>query len=368
MILSGVDSRNIRAARAFLLSRMDFEVRILDIPHIPEKELDGLIRYRLRSLYPGNPRETAFDYRVERGGRRRQAVVFISRLATVEKSRSSAHGLPLVLPYSIVQKIGKANRDCRIWFCLPDWAELSLFRAGLLVSSTVHSTDNGVPFDLHQAAEEIPQKARGFPLIVVAPAADLPRVEAAAKARGTGGVRALAFEDLAVEHRKVDGLFGAPRRPLLVFPPAVRIAALATIVCLLALQVLFKQVRKMETENGVLKKTHSLLESQSLGALALRKSVDDLSASLSRITERKPQDTYQFLSELADVLRNDAQVRSLEIDGDTFRIEAKGLNPLQLMEGFRDNPRFGAVRLSQVVPEPRSVKERFSISGVFRAR
>ena len=60
-----------------LVSRLDFDVQVLSVPHVPENEMDGLIRYRLRSIYPGNPGETSFDYRLESDGQVRTAVVFI---------------------------------------------------------------------------------------------------------------------------------------------------------------------------------------------------------------------------------------------------------------------------------------------------
>ncbi|MGO9307791.1 MAG: PilN domain-containing protein [Spirochaetia bacterium] len=368
MIAAGGESSNGRRAGAFLLSRPDFEVRILDIPRIPEKELEGLVRYRLRCLYPGNPRETVFDYRIESDGRRRQAVVFITRQAVLQECRISAGGAPLLLPYSLIRKTGRAEKDCRIWFCQPEWAELSIFRAGLLVSCMVRSWARGASFDFHQAEEQVPPEGRGLAVLVIAPAEDLLRITAAETSAEDRDVRFLDLDRLAAVHRRVDGLFGERKRSRSVLSPAARLIGLSMIVCLLAVLLLFKQVRQLESENAILRRTHSLLEAKSRAALAMRKSVDELSAVISRIEEKRPRDSYRLLSALARVLGRGVQIQNLQIQGDTFRIEAAGFNALRMMDGFRDNPWFGDVRLSAVVPDGRSGRERFSLSGVSHVR
>lgn len=123
-----------------------------------------------------------------------------------------------------------------------------------------------------------------------------------------------------------------------------------------------------ESREGALKKTYSVLESQIRRTLDLQKDVDALRAELARIDSARPQDLYLFLSELTGVLGEDVQIRSIQIQEDGFQIEAVGSNPLRLMEGFRNSALFDAVKLSQVVPDARSGKERFSFSGVFHAR
>jgi hypothetical protein len=54
---AGSESANGRAD-GVLVSRGDFDFQVLDLPAVPDKEIEGLIRYRLRSLYPGSPGET----------------------------------------------------------------------------------------------------------------------------------------------------------------------------------------------------------------------------------------------------------------------------------------------------------------------
>ncbi|MGA2641448.1 MAG: hypothetical protein ABSG21_11185 [Spirochaetia bacterium] len=351
-----------------LLDRADFEVLILDIPRIPAKELDGLIRYRLRSLYPANPRDTAFDYRVESDGSRRQVVVFVSRLAVLERYRSAADGRPLLLPYSLIRRAGRIQRDCRIWFCRPEWAELSIFRAGLLASCTLVHWQKDAPFDLLRAEENVPPEAQGLPVLVIASNSDLLRLRTGKAGKENKEVRFLSFDDLAAAQRKVDGLFIDRKRPLSVLPPAVRIIGLSIVVSLLAVLLTFKLVWQAEGSAANLKKAHALLERQSRDALAAQESVDELSAELSKIDAKKPQDTYRLLSELSRVLGSNVQIQSLEIQGDAFRIEAVGSNPLRSMEGFRDNRFFSGIKLSQVVPAAHSGEERFSFSGVSRVR
>ncbi len=102
--------------------------------------------------------------------------------------------------------------------------------------------------------------------------------------------------------------------------------------------------------------------------MAVQKDVDALRAELSRMIAEEPPDLYSLLSELRRVLGSDVQIRSLKVQADSFVIEAISLNPLRLMQGFRGSTFFSSVKLSQVIPDPLSGKERFSFSGVFHAR
>ncbi len=77
---------------ALLVSRLDVDVQVFDIPPISDRDLEGLVRYKLRSRYPGNPRQTSFDYRVAQRGKIRRVIVFVARTSTVEAYRAAAAG------------------------------------------------------------------------------------------------------------------------------------------------------------------------------------------------------------------------------------------------------------------------------------
>ncbi len=349
---------------ALLASRLDFDVQVLSIPRVPDNEIDGLIRYRLRSIYPGNPDETSFDYRLESAGARQVAVVFISRKKVLAGYRSAAGQKPICLPYSLIRKTVRARKNIRIWFCHPGWVEISAFRAGLPLSNAVVPREEGaLDFGHVESVEQ--DDVRTLPLLLIACKEDIDRMRQQSPAAQP---QLLSFPELESGLRNVDGLFREKKRTPAILTPAARIAGLALIVAVLAVSVFFKRVWMEENRAAILVKTYSTLEKQSSRTIVLQKQVEGLRSELARLDSAEPQDLYLFLSELTRALGDDVQIRSLQVQGDSFQIEAAGSNPLKVMEGFRDSARFDAVKLSQVVPDVRSGKERFSFSGVFHAR
>ena len=256
-----------------LLSRLDFDVQILDVPHLPDKELEGLVRYRLRSLYPGNPKDTVFDYRVERDGQRREVVVFVSRQVILERYKVTAEGTPLLLPYALIHETGMMRKNCRIWFCHAEWAELMVFRAGLLVASTVFVRKKESPLDFLRQEERDGEETQSLPVLVFASPTDVQGIT-----RLLGGrreARVQSFDELLSQQRKVDGIFREQKRDPRI-PRVAQIAALSPIVLVMAVLLLFKQVWREENAIADLRKAHTQLEIQSRTALALQKDVNEL--------------------------------------------------------------------------------------------
>ncbi len=355
-------------ADGLLVSRLDFDVQVIDIPPVGEREVEGLLRYRLRSIYPGNPQDTAFDYRIAQSGRSRRAVVFICQRKTLEKYRNAAGRLPLLLPYMLVSRLGEKRGDLRAWCCRRDWLELSVFRGGLPVSSTVQRRNGSDPFDMSKAEETLPEELRSLPAVVVAGSAELAGIREQLGTTLPEGVELLSFAELAAEAGKPDGLF-EERKPTPVFlsRPA-RVGVLAGAVAVLSILLFFKYVASVEGRYESLKKKHTALEQEGRRVIAAQKEVADLGAELSRMQAHEPPDLYALLSELSSVLSGDAQILGITVRERSFQVEAVGRNPLKLMEGFRSRAAFKDVRLSQVVPDARSGKERFSFSGGFDAR
>jgi hypothetical protein len=346
---------------ALLMSRLDVELRVLEVPPVPKKDLEGLIRLRLRSVYPGNPRETAFDYRLVRHGKTRRAVVFVSQKATVEAYRAAAERRPLVLPYQLISARVPRRGQFRAWFCHEKWAELLVYRDGMLVSSTVRRRTRGKRFDLETEEGRLPAESRTAPFIVVAPAEELERMAS------IEGAVYLPLESAHAGHGRPDSLFPPAGRKTFL-PAAVRTGLLSAAVLVLGLLLLFKYVRQAENRSGCLADLADSLEKGNRESLALQQELDALLAERERLDAEKPRDLYLLLSELSGVLGDAARIRSITVRDDGFQLDATGNNPLRLMEGFKARGAFSDMKLSQVVPDADSLRERFSISGVFHGR
>ncbi|RPJ03259.1 MAG: hypothetical protein EHM28_15640, partial [Spirochaetaceae bacterium] len=74
-------------SHALFMSRLDFNCKIIPVPPVADEEIGEILRYKIRSLYPGDPEHTVFDYKIfqsrsgESGDSQRvhkQALVFIT--------------------------------------------------------------------------------------------------------------------------------------------------------------------------------------------------------------------------------------------------------------------------------------------------
>ncbi len=346
---------------ALLMSRLDFEVRVLDIPPVPERDIEGLIGLRLRSVYPGNPRDTAFDYRIVSRGAGGRAVVFVCRRSTVEAYRGAAGRRPLLLPYLLVSHLAPKKGGFRVWVWAGRWAEHLVFDDGALVSSTVRRLARGKSFELAREEERLKPEERTGRLLVVARQDQLPSLS------NPGGADVVALESVGLPRRFADGIF-AGRRARALPGPAVRLTLLAAAVIVLGLAAFFRLVRAEEAYDGRLRAFAGSLQKSNQAVLAVRKEAEDLAARAARLSAGQPRDAYQLLSDLSAVLGDNVRLRTLTLSEDSFQLQAVGENPLKLMEAFASRPSFSGMRLSQVVPDPRTGMELFSISGVYRAR
>jgi hypothetical protein len=351
-----------------LMSRLDVDVQVLDIPSIPEKEVEGLIRYPLRSIYPGNPNLTIFDYRLQNIGKDHRAVVFISQRSTLEKYRARADKIPLFLPYCFYERLAKKRGDLRVWFCFRDWIELTVFKAGSVASSIVLRRDNGEPFDILFAESELSEEVRELPVLCVASDEETERFRQDLQMDAPDVFSFMSFRELFAQSGKTAGLFNPPRQQPKFLTPAIRLISLAAAVLVISILVFFKYVASVERGYEQLKSQYAALEMANRNTIAIQSEADALKVELSKLQAEKPQDLYPLLSELFSVLGTDAKVQSIAFQNDQFQIKAVGANSLKLMEELKRRPSFGSVNLSQAVADPRTGKETFSFSGAYHAR
>jgi hypothetical protein len=223
-------------------------------------------------------------------------------------------------------------------------------------------------FDPRKAEDELPEDVRALPCVVIAAQSDQVCLGGSGRAAHPEAMQFLSIQELYASLRKTPGLFGVPGRKGAHIAPSIRIAALALLIGILGVLVLYKNVWMAEAHLSRLKGTHAILQEQSEWAIAVQAEMDSLRAETTKLNAERPQDIYLLLSSLAAVLGSEVRIRSLQVHGDSFQVEAIGANPLRLMERFREHPLFETVKLSQVIPDPRLGKERFSFSGVFHGR
>jgi hypothetical protein len=287
-----------------LMSRLDFEVRVLDIPPVPDREIAGLIRLKLRSVYPGSPHDTAFDFRLVRRGSVRRAIVFVSRTSKVDAYREAAGRRPLVLPYQLIVPRVPKRGIFRAWILQGTWAELLVFRDGVPVSSTVKRLGRARRFDLETEEGSVPEHLRSGTVVVAAPAGQLDSLE-----KRDGAVY-LPLETMNSARWKPDGLFRPEQKR--AFPKQrTRLIALAVGMVVLGFLLFYKYVGSIEAQVDRLSSLAASLEKSSQEAIDAQREIDALRAERARLESLSPRDLYRLLSEVSIVIGGRARIVSM---------------------------------------------------------
>jgi hypothetical protein len=330
---------------ALVMSRRNIDVRVLDLPRISSAHAAAVIRHRIRSIYPGSPEETVVDFRLFRHNRARRAVVWIGRTDVVSLYRAAAGARPLLVTSALVSGIVPRRGRCRVELRHDGWKEMLEFEDGLLQSS---QTGNG----RHRADPAPVRIAVCVPPLTAAPGNAEP---------------VMPVSLLAARLGRVQGAFDPHEDRARGFAP-VRLGALAAAALVLALMVFFKVVQRAEHRAVELHAVSAALQAGSRSRDTARMEMSKKEAELARLNRSAPRDMYALFSELASVAEGGIRIRSIVVSGDTFRFEAVGKNPLQLVERLHGRGKVSEIRLSQVVADPAVPTESFSISGVFHGR
>jgi len=334
-----------------LVSRLDCDVRVVEIPPVPEREVHALLRYRLRSLYPGSSEETVIDHRLIGDGR---ALLLIMRRDILELYRRAAGRRRLLLPFELFERQAGRRDALRVWFLAGSWQEHLVFRRGAVESSGLYRAD-GDTSELRPLEQGIPPETLAIPALYFASAAE--------PTEPPPGALVVSAADLHVG--SAAGVFRERRRGL---SWGLRVLALASLAALLGLLVLYRFVGTVERRAEALRQAAADLQAVSARILLLQDEIGDLERSIGVLEARRPLDVYAALSAVGRTLGGEATIESLVLRGGAFQIEAVASDPLGIMERFRRSESFEEAKLSQVVPDPRTGAERFSFSGSFRGK
>jgi len=351
------------------MNRPDFDLKVVELPRLGEREVEGFLKYRTAGLYPAHPGETAFDYRIWRQDKTQFAFLFITRRAVLESYREKAAGRPLLLPFLLVLPYLKehAGQGAGFLVLCPDCLEVFVFRPGRPPAAFLHrrakrlDTDLGAALRLAGAGEPVPSW-----VVLCGPQEEAELgARAAALAPEGAAPRLVRVADALRRLGRDRGLFAPPRRaPLL--SAGLRRQLLVFCLLLLGLLALRKLAGREQAYHQALLRQAGLLQSRSEVAALLQEQVQALARQKDSLLERRPEDPYRLLSELQAILRPPARIQSFVLERRFFQLEAVGPNPLALMDSFRAGEYFAEVRLLQTVPQPGSELEQFKITGSVR--
>jgi len=363
-----------KRSAGIMVSRLDYDVQVIELPSLAEKEVEGFLTYRIRSLYPGQPDQTAFDYRILARGGKRYAVLFLFRRETLEEYRRLAAGKPLFSSFSVLLPLlgrDRPGRDllCLFWHDL--WLEALVLREGEPPRSFAGKRGAGAAAELSQILSIAAADLSRADFLMVCPEEEqealrellAPRLPESATLTVLSAPQAL--RRIA---RGPEPLFAGRPDPFPV-PRSLRLELGVALVLLLAFLALKRTVDRDASYLASLRREMQAAQGRSAQVLALQKEIEDLQARSAGLGRKRPADPYRVLSELQSVLGPGTRINSFVIERGTFQLEAVGPDPLRLMEVFKARTEsFENVKLIQIVPLRDTSRELFRITGYAHAQ
>jgi len=341
-----------------LLSRLDCDVRCLELPPVAEREIPALVRYRLRSVYPGSLEHAVIDHVSQRRRGGLVAVVSIMERETLAKFRVAAPRASLsLLSVALLREPALQTMSCFV--CGSSrYTEVLKLENGVLLDSVL--VKRAGPCADEQRVQRLLGKSPPAPLLILAPRGEL---ESTVQRLGAGGApEKCALESLELPRRGAPPLFRPPR-PWKAPRPAVVRAALAAAVVLLTVGVVRREVDRRQAELSLLRS--AVLGSQTAGQRTadLLAQYSEASARVRELVRARPVDLYQFFCDLHDELGPGVLLQDLVLQGESFQFQALGPSPLALMQRFIADPRFHEVRLLQTTPLVDGSRHQFIVTG-----
>lgn len=355
--------------RGLLMSRLDFDIRVLKLPSIPRSAVEGFLRYRSRSLYPGNPEETAFAYSLVGSRGARFAVLFLCPRSTVESYRKLAAGSPLYLPFHFYRPFldRRSPRATVLTSWLGDCVDLLLWDSEAGFRAAAIRRGASFEEDWAKVSSGIPSHLGKPRWVALCGDRDREAIQGTLAPAGSGSVRIVRYADIRLRPSRRQSLFALPRDPRGIVP-RVSLPVLGLLVLVLASLVVKKGVDREASYARALQKALVERERTNARLTELQNEIETMGTSLAQLRGRQPVQPYEVLSELASLLGADTSIRSFVLENGSFQLEAVGSNPLDKMEQFRSGGRFANVRLLQIVPLKDSQQELFRMTGKILAQ
>jgi hypothetical protein len=348
-----------------VLFRPDAMVKIVDVPPVPEKELAALLRYRIRSLYPGKPETVALDYTLLSGGEGKTATVYLMEETIIGECRRLCGPARLVLPCLLLDEAARREPDIGEILCLHgEWMERLSYSAGILVESRVVRRSQELCGDLAELG--FSAEGDGERIVVVRIVPSGAGEEDAL--RDCFPRRVLSFvslEEICGGRFRGAGLFRSKKKSFFR-DRKKRMFLWGVLVTALFFAVLGKRLAFAEKTYRILKERYTGLERESLAARDLERKQEELRKTLSSLRSKGSPDVYRLFGELSSAFAGEVEIVSFSLKGVSFQFEGRAENPLDIVRRLEKNPGFSGVRVHSVLPF-QGEKKRFFLSGVYRA-
>ncbi len=357
--------------RGLLMSRLDFDSKIIEIPPIPEANVRDMLSFKIKSLYPGDPAGTRFDYKPFSAGKKRYAVLFITKKHVIEEYKSIAGKKSLLLPFTLLKNRMQQYREEAACFLFwhPDWVELFILRQGVLGATTVLKRGRQLKSDLRKIAKILAKEQGDMPLFHYCGQGEGRLIDESSRLYLDGHPAEIHLFNDFLNHRiaRGDTLFAPPSRTRLP-PLKQRIGIYAFALLLLSGLLYNKCALNLAEYEKYLEQRRN--ESVKLYAdiSSMQNEISKLEEKLLMLRSKKPVNLYSLFNDLSGVFGEQTDLLSFILKGNSFTLEAITPSALALEERLKKHPSFGNISLPEFKPERNSNKERFRLQGVYNAQ
>jgi hypothetical protein len=354
-----------------VMSRLDFDSKIIEVPPIPDSNIRDMLSFKIRSLYPGDPALTQFDYKIFSANKKRYAIIFISKKQVIEEYKSIAGKKSLLLPFTLLknQLIKYKEQDACFLFWHSDWVELFIIEQGLLTTTTVLKRAKQIRTDFRKIGKILVKQNKDISLISYCAENEQKKIQENFETHlPDNQFKINLFKDfLAHRIKKSDALFAPPSKRQL--PPLKKRMAIYAFSTILLCALLYNKcaVNLLEYEKHLEKKKTEFIKLYA-DITAMQNEISKLEAKLMSLRAKKPVNLYHLFNDLAVVFSDETELLTFILKDDKFQMEGIGPSALTLEERLKKHNSFSQVSLPEFKPEKNSYKERFRMQGVYNAQ
>lgn len=366
---------------ALMMSRLDFAIKVTEVPPVHQSEMHNLLSYKLKSLYPGDPESTVFDFKVITKNKKRYAVLFITSRKTIEDYKKSTGNRPLVLPFPIINKIMKKHPDdnALLFFWHKEWIDISIYTEGVFSTSSAIKREKEAFLDFLKIRNILPKDYTEYRCIFLCLNNEIKDIkkQSAELFKKVKNIEFLPLEDsITLLEKKYDFLF-RKKQQAFIFHKKLRIDILLLILFVTISFAFNKQVNNRAEYLSRLKiKLNERIEQSRHKQNYLR-----LKEKKMKLLSRRPVNAYLLLSEISKIFGNETKISSFKLDTKDelvfsqdgtrkreviktirFTIEGKtNTDAFKYINLFNNNPYFKDVTIPKIDLE----RDIFILEGVF---
>ncbi len=355
-------------SHTILMSRTDFTVKVVEVPPLPDDQLRPMLAYRIKSLHPGDPARTVFDYQLITRDENRFAVLFITRQAVRDSYRHLGEKNLFILPFHLMKRDILKNTAPEAYFLFwhRHWIDIFAVRNGRPDASYVIRRTTALKSDLNKIMKLLAPADDAAPFTHYCAGEESSNLRERFSAAGRlHQARYITFDDLFQYDIPGRETVFLNRHPLTLPPLKRRLLIYGVAVALLAVVLIFRISGHLHAYRDKLATIETSLTEKNKDLAARLKEMRNLEAEYQGLRRGKPVDLYRLLSELAAVFPADMSVQSIVVKGNVFQLEGTGYQPLQVEEKLNENPLFSDIKVSEMKPLPGSGRQAFRMKGVF---